>query len=230
MEQNNKNQIIQYCFMIDSTGSMRDSLVAAHEQIINIANDMKNTIKKEFSSVNSEIEFAIICYRDPIDCEEDEHEFYDFTSDVLNIKEFISRQEAKGGGDTPEDWVGGFDILFNKLSWKENVKKCLTLIADAPPHGTKFCINDKYKNEDDKLIEYIKQLAKEQFVIKLIGVNHDVIDSMKLFKNYFIENNGISCDIDNILLTQIKYNERSSSIGTVMRACSTSIARTVSKR
>ena len=42
-----------------------------------------------------------------IHCDKDRFSIYDFSNDLEKVKSFISSVRASGGGDTPEDVVGG---------------------------------------------------------------------------------------------------------------------------
>ena len=59
---------------------------------------------------------------------------------------FLSGLKASGGGDVPEDVLGGIRQALH-LSWKHPTK-CIIHIADAPPHGTVYhttpCADDSY--------------------------------------------------------------------------------------
>ena len=205
------DKILKYCFMIDSTGSMQNSLTAAYEQVINMASDSKRVS-------GLDVEIAAICFRDPIDSPDDVHEYHNFTSNIDDIKQFLSKQTAIGGGDTPEDWVGAFNILFEKLDWgsDENVK-CLTIIADAPPHGKVFSADDKYPDEGSKLIQRIKNLVDRNITVKLIAINSNPVHSMAIFQEFYKNFGGKICDVNEINLRNVPERSRSKVIGQNIR-------------
>ena len=39
-----------------------------------------------------------------------------------NLKTKISPIREYGGGDTPEDWVGAYSLVLNKMSWRNGNK------------------------------------------------------------------------------------------------------------
>ena len=85
-------------YMIDSTGSMANWINGVKNKCKEISKKLKeNEILK-----NYDINFGGVFYRDPIDCEEDEHEYISLGS-VDDLKEGMAYIEAYGGGDTPED-------------------------------------------------------------------------------------------------------------------------------
>jgi len=42
-----------------------------------------------------------------------------------------------GGGDEPEDWVGAYKLVNEKISWR-NGNKLIIHLADAGVHGKLF--------------------------------------------------------------------------------------------
>ena len=70
----------------------------------------------------------------------------------------------KGGGDIPEDWVGGYDLALKKLSWRSG-NRLIIHIADAGAHGTEYTSGDKYSSEGPKLDKYIKECSDNKITI-----------------------------------------------------------------
>jgi hypothetical protein len=66
----------------------------------------------------------------------------EFSEDLTKVKDYIAKVRASGGGDTPEDVVGGLDKCL-KQSWTDGSSKQVFLICDAPCHGK------EYNNGDD---------------------------------------------------------------------------------
>ena len=54
-----------------------------------------------------------------------------------NVREFLSKQEAHGGGDFAEDVLGGLTAAADLEGWSSKVKFCI-LIADSPAHGSEL--------------------------------------------------------------------------------------------
>ena len=213
---NLQTMTLKYCFMIDSTGSMKESIQAAYEECINLAEDAKR-----ISGMN--VEFSVICFRDPVDKPGDDvHDFIKFTDDIDDVKRFLGTQKAKGGGDGPEDWVGAFDIMFNKLNWgSECDTKCLTIIADAPPHGTVFANQDKYPDEGPKLIEHIKTLVNRKISVKLMSINRYGTQAMEIFKQFYTSFGGEVCDLKEIGIKNLpKGTDIVRTISNSIRQCS----------
>ena len=152
-------------YLIDATGSMGSYLQAAKEQCINISNELKNKFK------NFDFNFGGVFYRDPVDCDDDVNEMFDLTDDVVSLRNFISKVKDSGGGDFPEDWVGGYDLSINKIKWRNGLKLIIH-ICDADAHGKDFNDdNDKHQSEGEKLPPLIQQCVQNN--IKIIGFNID---------------------------------------------------------
>jgi hypothetical protein len=81
---------------------------------------------------------GIVGYRDK---EEGEPEVLDFVEQSSVAREFLDRLKAYGGGDAPEDVVGGLDKAL-RLSWSEDLKegqvRLIVHITDAPAHGQAY--------------------------------------------------------------------------------------------
>lgn len=127
----NSNLFKQVCstdllFLIDTTASMSGHINAAKEQIKSIVDDINFAFLGE-----AEVRIAVVGYKDHQDNPNIQH--LDFTTDVDRVRTFIDSLRATGGGDTPEDMLGGIQKALNS-TW-QNQTKCIIHIADAPPHG-----------------------------------------------------------------------------------------------
>ena len=58
-------------------------------------------------------------------------------------------EKQYGGGDGPEDFVGGYNNVF-KMAWR-NGTKLIIHIADAPAHCKKYCGRTNHEEESGKL-------------------------------------------------------------------------------
>jgi len=88
---------VDICFVMDCTGSMAAYIDAAKEQLVQIG----NSVMRQLSSRDEicTLRFAFVGYRDFCDPVQDRLKSIDFTNDFIKVKEFISQQEAFGGGD-----------------------------------------------------------------------------------------------------------------------------------
>ncbi len=65
----------------------------------------------------------------------------DLTDNTGEVTAFVSSMRATGGGDAPEDVLGGLNCA-SSLNWTEGSARFLVLIADAPMHGKNKGYND----------------------------------------------------------------------------------------
>lgn len=65
---------------------------------------------------------------------------FQFSSDVNKCEKFLNLLEADGGGDTPEDMAGAFNLALEQ-DWISQCKYAI-LIADAPCHGKQYHDHD----------------------------------------------------------------------------------------
>lgn len=121
--------ILDLALVMDLTASMGDWI-----------ENTKDTLKQVIDTVvakNPELEVrvAFVGYRDF--CDNDIFTVHDFSFDLAKMKSYISKLEAIGGDDEPEDVAGGLYQLLN-LSWHPNSIKLANLVADAPSHGRQY--------------------------------------------------------------------------------------------
>ena len=55
------------------------------------------------------------------------------TSDLDAVFAELSAYRAAGGGDTPEDVDAALDVTLHKMQWRDDAKKLVFLVGDAPP-------------------------------------------------------------------------------------------------
>ena len=145
-------------YMIDATGSMGEYIAAAKEESQNISKELKEQYP------DMKFKYGYIFYRDPVDAKEDSHEIIDLTDEEESLPEKIGKIEATGGGDLPEDWVGAYQLANQKISWRDGIKVIIHL-ADAGAHGILFTTNDKYPEEEAKLIKELEICATKDIEI-----------------------------------------------------------------
>ena len=147
-------------YLIDATGSMGSEINAAKEQVINILKELQG----KYPAIN--FNFGAIFYRDKIDSPSDKNDFFPLTDNMETLKSQISTVSAYGGGDGPEDWVEGYKLATNNISWREGTRLIIH-IADAGAHGTEFSSGDRHPEQGPLLPPYIKKCADKK--IKIIG-------------------------------------------------------------
>lgn len=119
--------VIDIAFVVDATGSMGDEIQYLQAELQDVIAHAKDSL------ASSTINLGSVFYRDAGD------EYVTRTSNLsANIQQtidFIGRQRAGGGGDTPEAVEQALAVAMNELSWTTQAKaRLLFLILDAPPH------------------------------------------------------------------------------------------------
>lgn len=132
---------LDLCFMIDTTGSMGDELGYLQAEV----GDVISRVQTELP--NADIRLGLVFYRDFGD--EYVVKSFDFTSDISAQQTVLKKQRAAGGGDYPEAVHEALAETLG-LSWREDARKILVPVLDAPPHdfkterGTKRDIRGEY--------------------------------------------------------------------------------------
>ena len=167
-------------YMIDGTGSMGKYIEAAKKKCIEISEELNKTYINKLN-----FKYGVIFYRDPIDEQNDRHDFYPL-DDIINVKRQIESVKAYGGGDDPEDWVGAFKIALdtNIIKWRNGIKLIIH-IADSPAHGDEFAGKRNYTEEGPKLIEQIKECVRQEIKIFGLFIGKSAENSFKKFKEYY---------------------------------------------
>ena len=150
------NGELDIVYMIDSTGSMGGWISGVKNKCKEISDKLNENIKLR----NYDIKYGGVFYRDPINEYSDKHE-YQPLGNVYSLKNKMKYIDAYGGGDVPEDWVGGYRIVTNKnmMKWRENSLKIIIHIADAGAHGKRFSYGDRYDNQEKPLVNLIQECA-----------------------------------------------------------------------
>ncbi|RGB28871.1 hypothetical protein C1646_767312 [Rhizophagus diaphanus] len=68
---------------------------------------------------------------------QDRLESLDFTDQYEQFTTYLQSVLPYGGGDPPEDVLGGLNEAITKMNWKSNTRVLLH-IGDSPPHGKNF--------------------------------------------------------------------------------------------
>lgn len=156
-------------FIVDATGSMGD-------EIDFLKSDLDNIIENAKSGNNVDLRTAAVFYRD----EWDEYltRYDNFSSDLSKTQAFVAKQNADGGGDTPEAVHSALETALQNLSWNESARARIAFfILDAPAHHEDKIIKSLQKS--------IKLFAKNG--IKLIPVAASGVDKPTEFMLRFFD-------------------------------------------
>ena len=125
---NNLNKV-EISFIVDATGSMGDEIQFLKADLENVIDSVKNL------NSNLDIFTSAVFYRDKWDSYLIRKS--EFTNDISITTDFISQQNANGGGDFPEAVDTALNVCVNQLQWSDNARTRIAfLILDAPPHYT----------------------------------------------------------------------------------------------
>tara|TARA_R110002074_G_scaffold401713_2_gene601029 strand:+ start:352 stop:1782 length:1431 start_codon:yes stop_codon:yes gene_type:complete len=153
-------------FTIDATGSMGDEISYLKSEIENIITRVDSTIKEK--------RIALTFYRDLTDSYVVKD--FDFSSNIIEVKDNLSKQRAEGGGDYEE----AVEIALKKslsMNWRENAKtKLMFLMLDAPPH---------LNQENIKIIKEQINKAKSMGIKIIPIVASDSNKSVEYLMRYF---------------------------------------------
>ena len=172
-----QNKDVDVAFMLDCTGSMASYI-----------NETKGQIKKIVSEItemyDNTFRVAFVGYRDHCDGP-NRIESLGFTENVDEFIRFVTGVAAKGGGDAPEDVLGGLEATIN-LAWSSG-SKVIFHIGDAPQHGSRFhdLGGDSHPGDDPRglkaedLFRNLKQIGVRYFFGK---INNSTDKMFKVFQ------------------------------------------------
>ncbi|KAJ3119325.1 hypothetical protein HK098_005592 [Nowakowskiella sp. JEL0407] len=163
---------IDMAFLVDCTGSMSTLIRTVQQELTNIMDSLSTDL--DFETAN----LAFVGYRDFSDGSKN-YTIKQFTTNVPEMKTFISKVEAFGGDDAAEDVVGGYWNAVQNLSWTKRNHKLIVHFADYPGHGEDWSgrCGDKYKKSSsipksqcrpEKMDDYVKEMVEQG--IYVIGV------------------------------------------------------------
>jgi len=112
-------------FVIDATGSMGWLIDDVKGRVRALADWIRRLVPVT--------RFGVVAYRD-----DDDPEFLTrvlpLTLNIGNVRRFLDRLEARGGGDIPEAVSAGLRAAIAKSGWKSDSQKIIVIVGDAPPH------------------------------------------------------------------------------------------------
>ena len=182
-----KDTNLDIMFIMDLTGSMGIWLSEAKKSVNNILEEITD------NNPGAKIRISFIGYRDFL--EENEKRVYDiqdFTENINEFNNFLSKLDCSGGGDEPEDVVGALRQALN-MKW-ESYSKYAILVCDAPCHGKKYhnISYDKFSDGDPEgilLEEVIKQFYEKGITFYCIEINNTTKKMFNIMSNIYNDNN-----------------------------------------
>lgn len=113
-------------FVLDTTGSMGEEISRLKATIELINMNIANFTPKP------KVRFGMVLYRDISD--EYVTRVIPLTNNLDTFNSELSKVEAAGGGDTPEDLQTALNDSLNEIDWNLNGVRLAFIITDAPPH------------------------------------------------------------------------------------------------
>jgi von Willebrand factor type A domain len=116
---------VDLVFAVDTTGSMGGLLDGAKRTVWSIASHIRQV------DPNVDLRVGLVAYRDL----GDEYVTKDLplTTDLDAVFTELSSYIAAGGGDEPEDVDAALWDAVHKMTWRDDAKKMIFLVGDAPP-------------------------------------------------------------------------------------------------
>ena len=147
-------KIAKLLFLIDITASMQYAINDVKERIKEII----RKAEQQFTGIALHV--GCVGYRDYSD--EEQYVVHDFVGDQDTFVQRLEAMEASGGGDVPEDVLGGMNMALTAVSWNDRARrnetrtvcKVIFHICDAPHHGSQFhdpgaTFEDRYPEKAD---------------------------------------------------------------------------------
>jgi hypothetical protein len=123
----NMPDALDLLFVVDATSSMGDELNYLKEELSDIITKTKQQLP------TLKINLGSVFYKD----ESDDYvtKKSPLSTDIKTTLDFISKQEASGGGDYPEAVDKALEVAINETNWSTYAAaRILFLVLDAPPH------------------------------------------------------------------------------------------------
>ena len=178
-----KDTNLDIMFIMDLTGSMGIWLNEAKKNVKRIMEEIID------NNPGSKIRMSFIGYRDFIDPnEERKYDNQQFTDNISEFNNFLSKLDCSGGGDEPEDIVGALGQAL-QMNWESNAKYAV-LVADAPCHGQNYhsISYDKFPNGDPsgiKLEDLMKKFYDKGITFYCIEINNNTKRMFNIMKNIY---------------------------------------------
>ncbi|WP_312765795.1 VWA domain-containing protein [Epilithonimonas sp.] len=162
-------------FVVDATGSMGDEINYLKSELLDVLKKVESNLK------NTNVRYGSVFYRDNGD--EYVTRKFDFSNDAENLINFIKKQNADGGGDTPEAVAEALESSIDGLAWSnQNSTKIMFLLLDAPPH-----LSDE---NIEKLHQKIKSASKKGITIIPIAASDTDKQTEYLMRTFALLTNG----------------------------------------
>jgi len=181
-----KDTNLDIMFIMDLTGSMGTWLNEAKKTVKNIIEEILD------NNPGSKIRLSFIGYRDFIEAKQKRiYNSIEFTEDINEFDNFLSKLECYGGGDEPEDIVGALGVALN-MNWNSNSKYAV-LVCDAPCHGKKYhdISYDKFEEGDPDgtlLEDVMKKFYEKGITFYCIEIDNNTTKMFNIMREVYNNN------------------------------------------
>lgn len=170
----NERVPVDFCFVIDQTGSMQSYIDEMEKKIYGFTNTLR--------SRGIDYTLSLILFSDYVD------EIYNPTSDVTEFLGWLRKVKAKGGGDAKENALKALDKATDDISYRPSANKVVVLITDAPYHQLGENGLGKTKHTTTTII---KKLVNND--IRVFGIVPPKLDEYKMIAG---RTRGTTYDMD----------------------------------
>lgn len=142
------NVPVDIVFILDTTGSMGEEIARLKSTLLIIHDNLTA------SNIPVDIRFGMVMYKDKGDAYITKT--VPFTADAEAFQKTISRIEAFGGGDDPEDMQSALEVSMKDMKWRDKGVKMAFLITDASAHidyGQQFTLLESSRLAREKGIK-----------------------------------------------------------------------------
>ena len=148
---------IVICF--DSTGSMGGEIDEVKKQITKIATTLFKLVPKA--------RISLVTYRDK---EDGPPIILQLTSNLQEMQSWLSKVEARGGGDHPEGVDEGLSWSIKQNQFRSSARKVILIFGDAPPHTEKTGGQESGQERCEKLAKSFK--GQEKGIVSTVTCRH----------------------------------------------------------
>ena len=184
---------IDVCYLVDVSGSMGGSLNKVKNYCVKIAEVLRNEM---FGNI---FRFGAAFYSDPINVPSETNRYTNLTEDINQFKNYVNGIGLLNGGDSPEDWAGGYDICINKMSWGRGIRLIIH-IADAPAHSKLYNNGGDggdYEAQGPRLDAIIRKSADMNINIVGFKIGSSPDKSYNRIKDIYNSKGNKNCKITN---------------------------------
>lgn len=132
-EEPSEDFTVDLCIVMDATSSMNSYMEKIILPLSEVIKELHSQVT--ISRKGCTLRTAVTLYRDfsSSSIADDRTEGRDFSTDHTRVLHMLKKIRTEGGGDIPENVLGGLNTSLN-YNWRGQ-KRFLVLIGDAPCHG-----------------------------------------------------------------------------------------------